>query len=173
MASAECLEGASVGSVDYDGHNRLDFDDPGLPSRQEDDEPASTLTVVQAGPFHLEDLERLVQQFETPGHPLNALVPPGVILEVGMGEGRVGSIILMSFIDEETLPLAVALRLSVHLDTAFNYPADTRYDTDRLVFVQEKPVREHYVRSGRTVLVIRNGVITLNETGLAEDELLN
>lgn len=173
MASTECREGATFGGVTFDGLNRLDFDDPGLPSRQEDEEPASPLTVVQAGPFHLEDLERLVQQFETPGHALNALVPPGVILEVGMGEGRVGSIILMSFIDEETLPLAVALRLSVYLDAAFDYPADARYDTDRLVFVQEKPVREHYVRSGRTVLVIRNGSITFNETGLTEDELLN
>lgn len=173
MASTASLGGATVGSVALDGFNLLDFDDPGLPSRLEDDEPASTLTVVQAGPFHLEDLERLVQQFETPGHPLNALVPPGVILEVGLGEGRVGSIILMSFIDEETLPLAVALRLSVYLDTAFDYPADAMYDTDRLVFVQEKPVREHYVRSGRTVLVIRNGAITFNETGRTEGELLH
>lgn len=173
MATRQCWDDTTVGSVNFSELHLLDFDDPGLPSRQEDDEPASTLTVVQAGPFHLEDLERLVQQFETTGHPLNALVPPGVILEVGMGEWGVGSIILMSFIDEETLPVAVALRLSVYLDTVFDYPADARYDTDRLVFVQEKPVREHYVRAGRTVLVIRNGDITLNETGLTEDELLN
>lgn len=173
MASTQRVEGRTGGSILYDRLNLLDFDDPGLPSGQGDGEPPSTLTVVQAGPFHLEDLDRLVRHFETPGHLLNALVPHGVILEVGMGEGRVGSIILMSFIDEETLPLAVALRLSAYLDTVFDYPADARYDTDRLVFVQERPVREHYVRSGRMVLVIRNGSIAFNETGLTEDELLN
>ena len=132
-------------------------------------EPAPHLTVVQAGCLAPEQAELIAGMFSTPGHPLNGLIGPGVVVEVGRGSDR-ACLILMSLTDEEALPSSVAVALSRYLNIVFDYMARV-YDCDRLVFIDGEPVHEMYFRDGRLVLTIEHGTITMNATGKSEDDL--
>ena len=132
-------------------------------------EPAPHLTVVQAGCLALEQAELIAGMFATPGHVLNGLIGPGVVVEVGRGTDR-ACVILMSLTDEEALPVSVAVSLSRYLNTVFDYPARV-FDCDRMVFIDGEPVHEMYFRDGCLVLTLERGTIIMNATGVSEDDL--
>jgi len=132
-------------------------------------EPAPHLTVVQAGCLALEQAELIAGLFATPGHVLNGLIGPGVVVEVGRGTDR-ACLILMSLTDEEALPASVAVVLSRYLNNVFDYAARV-YDCDRMVFIDGEPVHEMYFREGRLVLTLERGTIIMNATGVSEDDL--
>ena len=132
-------------------------------------EPAPHLTVVQAGCLALKQAELIAGMFATPGHALNGVLGPGVVVEVGRGTDR-ACVILMSLSDEEALPASVAVSFSRYLNTLFDY-AGRVYESDRMVFIDGEPVHEMYFRDGRLVLTIERGVITMNATGVSDDHL--
>lgn len=131
--------------------------------------PAPHLTVVQAGCLAAEQAQMIAGMFATPGHVLNDLIGPGVVVEVGRGTDR-ACVILMSLTDEEALPASVAVAFSRYLNTVFDYAARV-YDCDRLTFIDGEPVHEMYFRDGCLVLTIDRGTIIMNATGVSEQDL--